>query len=64
MLRIEFFRSKCVKNELFHDDDDHSVTENVQQILLIDFIVFHIMGSRLIGNTHFPVTPAESHTSF
>jgi len=51
MLRIVFFKSRCVKKESFHDDDvdddDHSVTENVQQILLItECIVFNILGLR------------------
>jgi hypothetical protein len=51
MLRIEFFRSRYVKNESFYDDD-HSVTENVQQILLItECIIFNILGSRWTGNT-------------
>jgi len=46
MLMIEFFRSRCVKNESAHDDE-HSVTENVQQILLItECIIFNILGSR------------------
>jgi hypothetical protein len=50
MLRIVFFKSRCFKNESFHDDDgddDHSVTENVQQILLItECIVFNILVLR------------------
>jgi hypothetical protein len=46
MLRIEFFRSRCVKNESAHDDD-HSVTESLQQILVItECIIFDILGSR------------------
>jgi len=46
ILRIEFFRSSCVKNESFLDDD-LSVTVNVQQILLItECVVFNILDSR------------------
>jgi len=46
ILRITFLRSRCVKNESFHDDN-LSVTENVPQILLITrCIIFNILGSR------------------
>ena len=46
ILRITFLRSRCVKNESFHDDHI-SLTENVQRILLITgCIFFNILGSR------------------
>ena len=51
MLRIVFFMSRCFKNESFHDDD-LSVTENVQRILLItECVMFNILDSRWTGNT-------------